>query len=430
MICEKSKSISSLIRKPSEIINSLKDLLTKNTIMKLDKIFIPVIVVFLSCGQANCQIIMLSGPEKGTYSRFVNDMVGVLGEKNGIKILNKTTGGSSNNFKELTNPSSAYKIGLIQSDYLSQMEAEDKLNNTHKTDSLKVVISLAPEEIHIVAKKSSGLNKLQDLDKKKVAIGNEDQGSLATGKIIRERSKVNWVTCYVSFDQMLKQLSSGIIDAFLLVGSAPLNIIDIDPRIMIDGGTLVEVNDLNGWAKYYENDTIYRSDYKWLDRDIPTFGVRTLLIVNNSKLRGADRQTVAAIKSGIIQNLDLLKQRGHPKWKKVIIPDDAGGVTEKNMAHSKTPEVVTSNIREGVTYRVQIYSRNYHKNEDQVIINGKSYNTYVYSHLGAFRYTIGEFNSISSAVELQNLCRESGFHEAFVAAFKNNMRSNDPDLFK
>jgi TRAP transporter TAXI family solute receptor len=398
--------------------------------MKVNKIFILVIMIFLTFGQAYCQMIMLSGPEKGTYSRFVNDMAMVLGEKNGIKILNRTTGGSSNNFKEITNPSSAYKIGLIQSDYLSQMEAEDKLNNTHKTDSLKVVLQLAPEEIHIVAKKSSGLNKLQDLDKKKVAIGNEDQGSLATGKIMKERSKVNWITSYVSFDQMLKQLSSGIIDAFLLVGSAPVNIIDIDPRIMIDGGTLVEVDDLNGWAKYYENDTIYRSDYKWLDRDIPTFGVRTLLIVNNSKLTSADRQTVAAIKSGIIQNLDLLRQQGHPKWKKVIIPDETGGVIEKNMTASKDSEAVTSNNREGITYRIQIYSRNYQKNDNQVIINGETYNTYVYSHLGAFRYTIGEFNSLSSAVELQNLCRESGYHEAFVAAFKNNLRSNDPDLFK
>ena len=91
----------------------------------------------------------------------------------------------------------------------------------------------------------------------------------------------------------------------------------------------MELDDFNGWAKYYENDTIYRSEYKWLDKDIPTFGVRTLLIVNESKLTSADKQTVAAIKSGIIQNLDLLRQQGHPKWKKVIIPDEPGDVSRK-----------------------------------------------------------------------------------------------------
>jgi len=49
------------------------------------------------------------------------------------------------------------------------MEAEDKLNNTSKTGSLQVVLQLATEEIHLVAKKSSGLNRLQDLNNKKVA---------------------------------------------------------------------------------------------------------------------------------------------------------------------------------------------------------------------------------------------------------------------
>jgi hypothetical protein len=54
----------------------------------------------------------------------------------------------------------------------------------------------------------------------------------------------------------------------------------------------------------------------------------------------------------------------------------------------------------------------------------------VYLHLGAYRYTIGEFTSIPTAVELQNMCRESGYSQAFVAAFKNNIRSTDPELFR
>jgi hypothetical protein len=83
-----------------------------------------------------------------------------------------------------------------------------------------------------------------------------------------------------------------------------------------------------------------------------------------------------------------------------------------------------------VTYRVQIYSRNYEKKDVQIILNGKSYKTYVYSYLDAYRYTIGEFTSLAPAAELQNICRKSGYQEAFVAAFKNNLRSTDPDLFK
>jgi uncharacterized protein len=398
--------------------------------MKFIKPFLLSIIIFLSSGQAFCQMIILSGPEKGSYNRFVNDIVAVLGEKNGISLLNRTTGGSAFNFKKLADPNSTDKIALIQSDYLNLMEAEDKLNNTNKAGSLKVVLQLAKEEIQMVAKKNSGLNKLQDLDMKKVAIGNEDQGSYATGKIIRERSKINWIPYYAGYDQLLKQLSAGSIDAGLIVGSAPMEILDINPQVMIDGITMLELDDFNGWAKYYENDTVYRSEYKWLDKDVPTFGLRTLLVVNESKLTSADKQTVAAIKSGIIQNLDLLRRQGHPKWKEVIIPDEPGIATEKKPTSAKTSDQVTADRKDAVTYRVQIYSRNYQKKEDQITVNDKSYNPYVYFYLGSYRYTIGEFTSLDVAIELQNNCRKTGYREAFVAAFKNNIRSTDPDIFK
>jgi TRAP-type uncharacterized transport system substrate-binding protein len=132
--------------------------------MKVNKLFLLLALPGLSFAQAFSQVTILSGPEKGSYSRFVTDMSDVLSEKAGIKIINKPTEGSAYNFKVLVNPSSADKFALIQSDYLNKMIAEDKVNNTNKTGSLKVVLELATEEIHIIAKKSSGLTKIQDLD--------------------------------------------------------------------------------------------------------------------------------------------------------------------------------------------------------------------------------------------------------------------------
>ena len=398
--------------------------------MIFNKRFLLVIIISLAIGPVFCQMTILSGPEKGSYNRFASDIVAILGEKNGIKLNNVTTGGSAYNFNKISDPGTADKIALIQSDYLNLMEAEDKVNNTNKTGNLKVVLQLAKEEIQIVAKKSSGLNRLQDLTKKKVAIGNEDQGSFATGKIINDRSKVNWTSYYADLDLMINQLSSGIIDAGLIVGSAPVNILDFDPQVMADGITMLELDDFNDWARYYENDTVYRNEYKWLDKDIPTFSVRTLLVVNDSKLTNADRQVVASIKSGIIQNFNQLRKQGHPKWKEVIIPDEPLIVPAKNTSMTKTTVPAPAGSKDAIIYRVQIYSRNYLKKDDQVLINGKTYNTYVYSHLDAYRYTIGEFTSLPSAVELQNDARKSGYREAFVAAFKNTIRSNDPALFK
>ncbi len=397
--------------------------------MNFNKPFLLIAAICLSFGQAFSQVTILSGPEKGSYYRFVSDMATVLGEKNGIKIVNKSTAGSAYNFKVLTNPSSNDKFALIQSDYLNMMIAEDKFNNTNKTGSLKVVLELATEEIHIIAKKSSGLTKLQDLDKKKLGIGNEEQGSSATAKLMKDRSKIGWYTYNVSFEEMLKKISAGSIDAGLIVGSAPLNMLDIDPQVMVGGIALLELTDFNGWAKYYENDTIHKGDYKWLDKDVPTFGVRTLLIANESKMTNADKQAMASIKSGVFLNLDLLKKQGHPKWKTVILPDDLPVTLEEKTGVAKTPEPATAGGKDVVSYRVQIYSRKY-KKDDQIEISGKSYKAFVYSYSGAYRYTVGEFATAAAATEFQKVCRQSGYPEAFVVAFKNNVRSTDPALFK
>jgi TRAP-type uncharacterized transport system substrate-binding protein len=229
---------------------------------------------------------------------------------------------------------------------------------------------------------------------------------------------------------LVRHLSEGNIDAFLLVGSAPVKMLDIDPQVMVDEPTLLELDDFNGWAQYYENDTIFRGDYRWLDKDIPTFSVRSLLVVNEAKLTNDDKKAVEAIKSAIIQDLDILKTEGHPKWNEVVPP--AGSVTTKakstTVSKSKSPAAATG--KSGIIYRVQIFSESDKQNVEDLIIKGKSYKTWVYVHAGAYRYTIGEFTSLSPAAELQEICRKSGYPQAFVVAFKNNARSNDPKLFK
>jgi hypothetical protein len=94
----------------------------------------------------------------------------------------------------------------------------------------------------------------------------------------------------------------------------------------------------------------------------------------------------------------------------------------------------TSNVPEElqnvVVYRVQFLTTTKPRKESQIVINGVSYNTYEYIYLGAYRYTIGEFTTLPPARELQSLCKKSGYPEAFVGAFKGNMRSLDLTTFK
>ncbi len=263
------------------------------------------------------QLTLLSGPDQGSYFKFGNDIVKVVAPTLGTPLVNTPTSGAAYNFEQLTDPESPNKIALIQSDYLYYMQAMDSRDNTEKTKHLKVILPLANEEIHLVTKANKGIMGLKDLDDKTVAIGTKDQGTYATANLIKDRSGIYWTSRNIHFDDAMKGLYSDEIDAFFFVGSAPVEKLDLNPQAMVEDLDLVPLEDFNEWAKYYDNDTIYAEDYKWLDYDVPTFGVRTLLIVNESKLTSDEKNKVMKLKMEIQNKFDQLKEEGHPKWKEV-----------------------------------------------------------------------------------------------------------------
>jgi TRAP transporter TAXI family solute receptor len=275
---------------------------------------------------AFAQLTILSGPEQLTYYRFVEDMNSVLGNDSVQPFINKSTNGAGYNFEQLADPHSPYKIALIQEDVLYYMSALDHRDNTKKTKDLKVIFPLAQEQIQVVIRKNSGINKLQDLNEKMVAIGTTDQGTYMTANYIKIRSKVYWRSRNIHIDDALNELYMDRIDAFIIIGSAPISIINIDPRAMVKGLDLVELDNFNGWADYYDNDTIYSGTYKWLEKDVPTFSVQTVMVVNTAKLTDEDKAELNKFITELKAKLDTLKEVGHPQWKEVDLnnwsPDD------------------------------------------------------------------------------------------------------------
>jgi len=83
-----------------------------------------------------------------------------------------------------------------------------------------------------------------------------------------------------------------------------------------------------------------------------------------------------------------------------------------------------------VVYRVQILANTKAVGVQNITMAGKIYKSFEYLYMGGYRTTIGEFSTLSEASRLQAICRQNGYNQAFVVAFKNNIRSNDPELFK
>ncbi len=120
-----------------------------------------------------------------------------------------------------------------------------------------------------------------------------------------------------------------------------------------------------------------------------------------------------------------------PTEEKVVIkPQPEINRTKVKTDTVKTAIPVPVEEKTVITYRIQILANANQKNSMEIIIDGKRYPLYKYFYKGENRYTVGEFSSLQPAVTLQNFCRQSGYPQSFVIAFKNNERSLDPKLFK
>lgn len=83
-----------------------------------------------------------------------------------------------------------------------------------------------------------------------------------------------------------------------------------------------------------------------------------------------------------------------------------------------------------LNFRVQILSSTQPDTRPQVTVDGKTYATFEYYWKGAYRITVGEFPTVAEANTFRAKCKNSGFNQSFVAAFRGEQRETDPSVFR
>ncbi|MFN2379597.1 MAG: hypothetical protein ABR519_05215 [Bacteroidales bacterium] len=146
-------------------------------------------------------------------------------------------------------------------------------------------------------------------------------------------------------------------------------------------------------------------------------GASVLAFVNNEL--SLDPELLTAEAAGLRESVQKKLETARAEEKAEVIA--AKQVVKEEAKKEETAKVI---------YRVQIVSHTTPKGSYKVTIGTREYNTWEYKHAGAWRATVGEFSTLTDAIALQRLARQSGFDQAFVAAFRNGERSTDPGLFK
>jgi len=258
---------------------------------------------------------IVTGSERGTYFAFGRDLRRAV-ERFNIRLDVRKSKGSIDNMQRLRTERGV-QLAIVQSDVLGFVrEFGDVANNPDLRNylrDLRVVAPLYNEEIHLVSA-SEKIRSFDDLPRARVAVGRDGSGTYLTTRFVFELTGV-WPReeRLVNADEALQLMRDGKLDAmFYVIGSpAPLLREKIQP---FDNFNLVPI-DHERLYRDYERVVIPADTYSWLNRDVPTIGVRSVLM--SYDYENTHCRTVGKVGRILHDNLGWLRQHGHSKWKNV-----------------------------------------------------------------------------------------------------------------
>jgi hypothetical protein len=126
----------------------------------------------------------------------------------------------------------------------------------------------------------------------------------------------------------------------------------------------------------------------------------------------------------------IAKSQEQPGQKPVTEIAQTQKPAEIKQEPAKPPIEEASIPSDAIIYRVQFSANTKPRGSYEITAGGRTYKTYEYLYNGAYRSCAGVFSDKASAAGLQNVLKREGFPDAFVVAFKNDVRLTDPALFK
>jgi TRAP transporter TAXI family solute receptor len=252
-----------------------------------------------------------TGPSDGSYFQIAQDIKNVAGKDN-IDIQVMPTKGSIENIQLL----GAGKVDLA----IVQLDALRFVSNVLKKqkdfdlfDSIKVIMNLYPEEVHVLSNKSD-IQTFYQLEGKRISVGTEGGGTAITAAVLLSVYDLNATVSFDNFDDAMQKMAQGNLDAVMFVGGAPVPFISkLDSKVHF-----VRLPANPALEEIYLRTNVGKSQYSWAPGETETYAVPASILGldrRDQKQAAQMQQLVLAI----LNSADYLRANGHPKWKSSII---------------------------------------------------------------------------------------------------------------
>lgn len=244
-------------------------------------------------------------PAGGAICRLVN-----RGRKeHGIRCSVESTGGSVYNLNAIR--TNELDVAVAQSDWqYHSYNGTGPFADLGPDKNLRALFSLHSEPFTIVARKDSGVEKLDDLADKRVNIGNPGSGMRATMEVIME--KKGWtkdsfkLTSELKASEQAQALCDNNIDVMIYTAGHPngaIQEVTTTCETKIIPVTGAEIDALVEEFPFYAYATIPGGMYTGNPDDIKTFGVKATF-VSSAKV---DADVVYEVVKSVFDNFDNFK---------------------------------------------------------------------------------------------------------------------------
>jgi hypothetical protein len=252
-----------------------------------------------------------TGPQDGTYFQIAQDIKKVAA-KEGMDMQVMPTKGSIENIQLLG--TGKVDMAIVQLDALRFVsEVLKKQKGLDLFDSIKVIFNLYPEEIHVLSIKND-IQSFYQLEGKRVSVGTEGSGTALTAAVLSTIYDIKAKVSFDSFEDAMKKMGQGNLDAVMFVGGAPLPFIaKLDSAVhfvRLPANPVLE--------EIYVRTNLGKSQYGWASADTETYAVP-------ASIMGLDRKDahyavqMQSLALAILNSGDDLRATGHPKWRSSII---------------------------------------------------------------------------------------------------------------
>lgn len=284
-----------------------------------------------------------TGGPGGTYYPLGAAISTIInGSDLGLQATAQATGASVENVELIHNGDA--EIAFIQNDIayyafngielFGEAEIEKEDGTIEKREQrlypdIRGLCTLYPEVVQILASDKSGINSIEDLEGKKVAVGAPGSGTEVNARQVLDIHGLTYDDLakadFLSFSEATDQIKNGQVDAAFVVAAIPTSsVTELATTHDIHLVPIAEdkANELIAKYPYYTLMDIQPGDYKGQEDPVAAVAVQAMLIVNESM----EEDLVYNITKNIFEKLNVIEE-AHARGKDITLDSALEGMS-------------------------------------------------------------------------------------------------------